>query len=256
MNVARGTALAVIGAVALAACGSSASTARDDGGATITVSAAASLGDAFSEIADRFERTHPGSSIRLNVGSSAQLAAQIEQGAPADVVATADEVTMDRLVRAGDVADDPQLFAENTLVIVTRPGNPQHIGALADLADVDTVALCVAVAPCGRYADQVLDRAGVSVPSDRITRGADARATLAAVTQNDAGAAIVYVTDALVAAHAVSTVSIPAPDNEVARYPIAIVRRTDEVGTARAFVTFVRGPVGQAILVDHGFLVS
>lgn len=260
MRSVRVVALAGLGAVVLAACSSSESTSAGNGasdrvGGSIVVSAAASLRDAFSEIADEFERAHPGATVRLNLGSSAQLTAQITQGAPADVVATADEEAMDRLVRAGEVADEPDIFAENTLAIVTHPNNPERIRKLSDLADVETLALCVAAAPCGRFADRALDRAGVSVASDHITRGTDARVTLAAVTQNDADAAIVYVTDALIAAGAVATVSIPAADNETARYPIAILERTDESTTARAFVAFVRGSTGRRVLTDHGFMV-
>lgn len=264
MTAAPGVIFGVLGAFVLVACASSGSDTTGATGTTdttgagsdraaIVVSTAASLGDAFSEIADEFEQRRPGAGVRLNVGSSAQLAAQINHGAPADVIATADEATMTRLVASGEVAGAPEVLAENTLAIVTPPDNPRRIRGPGDLADLDTVALCVPAAPCGRYAERVLRRAGVTLASDHITRGADSRVTLAAVTESDADAAMVYVTDAGAAGDAVVTIAIPVADNEIARYPIAVLRRSEHSRTARAFVDFVTGPVGRRVLAGHGF---
>lgn len=222
--------------------------------ASITVSAAASLTEAFTTIKDDFVAAHPGAEVALNFGSSGQLATQIVEGAPADVAAFADEVPMDELVEADLIDGDPVIFARNQLVIVTEPGNPEGIASLEDLASAGTVSLCVDTAPCGKFADQLLADAGVSVPAASITRGQDVKATLAAVTEGDAVAAVVYVTDARAAGDRVATVEIPEADNLVANYPIAVVAGGEHTEVARAFMEEVLGPDGQKVLADAGFL--
>src|SRR5690606_7960195 len=120
-------------AAALGACGTS-DGAADRGTGTVTVSAAASLTEAFGEIAEGFEAAHPGAEVVLNLGASSALATQVLEGAPADVYASADERNVERLVEAELVAGRPVAFARNALVIVTRPGNPEGIAGLVDLA--------------------------------------------------------------------------------------------------------------------------
>jgi molybdate transport system substrate-binding protein len=219
----------------------------------IVVSAAASLTDAFARIARDFRRAHPGVRVRLNLASSSSLVAQIQAGAPVDVFAAADLASFDRLAASGLLARSPVPFARNRMAIVTKPGNPLGIRGVADLAGVPVVALCGRTVPCGAFAATVLARAGVALPETRVTRGADVRETLGAVATGDADAAVVYVTDALVAGAAVTTVRIPSAVNAVAVYGIATVRGTRQRSTADAFVAHVTGPAGRAALRDLGF---
>ncbi|MDQ2679114.1 MAG: molybdate ABC transporter substrate-binding protein [Actinomycetota bacterium] len=221
---------------------------------TVVVSAAASLTDVFDEIGDAFVVEHPGVELRFNVGSSSQLSSQIQDGAPADVVAFADTAPMDALADAGLLGAEPRVFARNELVIVTKPGNPAGITGLADLAGVGVVSLCADTAPCGRFADRALASAGVAVPAGRITRGQDARATLRAVTEGDAVAGIVYVTDARSVADAAARVSIPDEHHVIAAYPIATVATSTAPDASVAFTAFVQSATGQEILRDAGFL--
>ncbi len=220
----------------------------------ITVSAAASLTEAFGTMKADFEQANPGSEVTFNFGSSGQLATQIQQGAPADAAAFADQASMTTLSGAGLLASPAQVFARNQLVIVTKPGNPKGVKDLADLATVGTVSLCDVKAPCGKYADQILQQAKVTIPTGSVTRGVDVKSTLRAVTDGDAEAAIVYVTDAKAAGSKVATVEIATAQNVVAEYPIAVVKASTEQPTATAFQDWVLGPKGQQVLQDAGFL--
>jgi molybdate transport system substrate-binding protein len=219
----------------------------------LTVSNAASLTAAFDQIGSEFVQAHPDVDLTFNPGSSATLATQIERGAPADVFASADEATMRRLVTAGVVDGPPEVFARNRLVIVTKRANPDRIETLADVANVDVVSLCAETAPCGRYAAEALRKAGVAIPETNVTRGTDSTATLAAVATGDADAGIVYVTDARTAGDRVVSVEIPAAQNVVALYPIAVLEGGANRQVARAFVDYVLSPRGQLALRIHGF---
>jgi molybdate transport system substrate-binding protein len=219
----------------------------------LTVSAAASLTDAFEEIAEDFEAANPGATITLNLDSSGTLAEQILAGAPVDAFASADLATMGRVADGDLVEGDPEIFARNELVIVTEPGNPGGITTLGDLADVGIIALCGEGAPCGASAGQILDDAGVELAESAVTRGQNARSTLGAVAQGDAVAGIVYVTDALTAGESVETVAIPVERNVVAEYPVAALADSLEPDLARAFVDFVLSAPAGTVLADHGF---
>lgn len=222
-------------------------------GGEIIVSAAASLTDAFTEVGTAFEAVNPDAAVTFTFGPSSGLATQIVEGAPADVAAFANESTMQTIVDAGAVDGEPTIFATNDLVIVTKPGNPEGIAGVVDLVDVGVVALCGADVPCGTFSQEVLDSAGVSIPETNVTRGEDARATLTAVSQGDAVAAIVYDTDAASAGGAVDTVEIPADINVLAAYPIAPLSASANAATAGAFVEFVLSTEAQQILADYGF---
>lgn len=248
-------------ALGLVACGSSGGTVSDTTNTTsssgvvgtITVSAAASLTEAFTQIGDDFEAANPGASVTFSFDSSATLAQQIIDGAPVDNFASADQANMTKLQDAGKVVGTPTVIAENSLVIVTKPGNPTGIQSVADLAGAGVVSLCGETVPCGRFAQQVLDQAGVSIPEDQITRGQNAKTTISAVSEGDAVAGIVYVTDAVAAGSAVSPVTIPTEINAVATYPMAVVTASMNEPLAQAFVAYVAGPEGQAVLRDAGF---
>ena len=220
----------------------------------ITVSAASSLTQSFERMAAAFRRVHPKATVRVNVGSSSTLATQIVGGAPADVFAAADLASMDRLVAAGAVVATPKVLARNAMAIVVKPGNPSRVRGVADLVRLPVVALCAASAPCGVYARSVLQRAGVTLPEDHVTRSPDATATLGAVTNGDADAAVVYVTDAEAAGAAITVVDVPADQNVSAVYAIAPVATSSRPTVARAFVRFALSRDGQRILGRYGFL--
>ena len=252
-------------ALTLAACGGSSSgassttttsttTAKVTG--SITVSAASSLTGAFTTIGRQFSRVNPNATVSFNFGSSGVLATQIQQGAPVDTFASADTTHMSTLSNARLVTGTPRVFARNRLVIVTKPGNPSRIASVKDLADVGTVALCALTAPCGTYSAQVLTTVGVTIPETSVTRGVDAKATIAAVTTGDAVAAIVYVTDAKAAGAAVRTIAIPDAQNVIATYPMATVRDAKEPTVSKAFIAYVLSPKGQAVLRRAGFITA
>ncbi len=223
-------------------------------GGSIVVSAAASLTGTFPALGKEFETAHPGMTITFNFDSSGTLATQIISGAPADVFASADNATMTKLSDAKLIDGAPVTFAKNQLAIVTKPGNPTHVTAVADLAQQHVVALCAETAPCGKYAAQILGKAGVTIPTASITRGQNAKATLTAVSPGDADAGVVYVTDAKAAGSKVQVVSIPTDQNAVAIYPIATVSASTNKALARAFVQFVNSPDAQRELRAAGFL--
>lgn len=220
----------------------------------ITVSAAASLTDAFTQIGEDFETAHPGTTVTFTFDSSGTLSEQILSGAPVDVFASADESNMAKLTDEDLVAGEPTVFARNELVIVTKPGNPAGIQTLADLADAGVVALCSEEAPCGRFAGEVLERAGVEIPEGSVTRGQNVRATLTAVSEGDAVAGIVYVTDAEAAGDAVEAVTIPTAQNAIAVYPIGVLDGAGNAEVAAAFAAYVASDDGAMVLKEHGFL--
>lgn len=245
--------------VVLTACGmrdgqgSPAAGDPNAGRGELFVSAASSLTEVFTTLGDEFAGEH-GSELQLNFDSSSGLASQIIEGAPADVFAAADEVAMDELVREGLVEGTPIVFARNQLVIVTEPGNPEGIDELADLGDVEVLSLCGEQAPCGRLAAEVLDRAGVEIQEQHVTRAQNAKGALAAVADGDAGAGLVYATDAMAAGDAVTLVEIPAPSNAISDYTIAVLVSSDEPDRAHAFVELVLSAQGQDRLTGAGFL--
>ena len=221
---------------------------------SITVSAASSLSTAFEKLSREFSRRHPGTSVELNTGSSTALVTQIQQGAPADVFASADVANMTVLVDARRTSGAPRVFARNRLAIVTKPGNPLRIAAVADLVNGPVVALCAATVPCGKYAQQIVSGAGLAIPESSVTREPDAQATVGAVANGDADAAIVYVTDARRAGTALQTVEIPDAQNVIATYPAAALSGSNAPKVSRAFVAFLSTAPAQAVLASFGFL--
>lgn len=227
-------------------------TAKPSG--SITVSAASSLTESFMQIGKQFERKQPGTDVTFNFDSSSALVLQIESGAPVDVFASADTANMDKLSTAGSVTATPKVFARNLLEIATKPGNPTKIKTLADLAHAGTVALCGSDVPCGKYADAALAAAGVKLPTEKVTRQVNAKATLTAVSAGDADAAIVYVTDVKAAGSSVDGVEIPSKNNQIATYPIAPLAHAPNATTAKAFAKYVLSKAAQKILRKYGFL--
>jgi molybdate transport system substrate-binding protein len=253
INVVAPAVAAMAALAVLAPRGAAGSTPTEVTG-SITVSAAASLTDAFRAIGKKFEQIHRGTDITFNFDASSALVLQIQGGAPVDVFASADEANMDKLVSGGEVTAKPVDFARNRLEIAVKPGNPDRVRSLKDLATVGVVSLCAPDVPCGRYADAALSAGGVTIPPDQITRGQNAKTTLTAVSAGDANAAIVYVTDVKAAGSSVQGLRIPPKQNQIAIYPIAPLATAAEPTTARAFSRFVASSAGQRILAKFGFL--
>ncbi|MFX4286893.1 molybdate ABC transporter substrate-binding protein [Janibacter sp. G349] len=236
-------------ALALAACGSDASDASDDGETTLHVAAAASLTDAFEEIATDFEATHEGVTVDLQFAGSSDLATQIEGGAQLDVFASADEANMDKVK---DAVDDPQVFATNVLTIVTEPGNPKQITGLEDLADPDlAVVVCAEQVPCGAATKTLTEQQDVTLdPASEESKVTD---VLTKVSTGEADAGLVYVTDATGAGDDVEAVQTKGADKVVNRYPIGALTDAASPDVAADFVDYVLGPEGQKVLQDKGF---
>jgi molybdate transport system substrate-binding protein len=152
------------------------------------------------------------------------------------------------------VTAEPTVFASNLLTIVVKPGNPKKVKSISDLSGLDVVSLCGETVPCGKYADQILTGAGVTIDPSKVTRGADVKATLAAVTTGDADAAIVYVSDAKSAGSSVTAVPIPTWQNVYAIYPIAPIAASKNQDLANAWIDYTVSPAGQRTLQSFGFL--
>jgi molybdate transport system substrate-binding protein len=232
-----------------AACGSD---DGDMGSAQITVFAAASLTDAFTEVGEAFTAAHPDAKATFSFDASSALVRQITEGAPADVFASADTANMDKLTEAGLNGTDPVIFATNLLTIIVAPGNPEGITGVADLADADlTTVICAAEVPCGRYADEIFAKAGVAVTPDSLEQ--NVRGVVTKVTAGEADAGIVYVTDVEAAGDEAAMVEIPEDINVLAEYPIATTKDSANAGVGEAFIDFLTGSEGQSILADYGF---
>lgn len=235
-------------ALPLAACGGD----SDDGGSTdtLTVYAASSLTAAFGEIAQDFEADHDGVEVKLSFGGSSDLVTQIQNGAPADVFASADTATMDELVADDLTAADPQDFATNTLEIAVPPGNPAGISSFADLAKPGVqLVVCAPEVPCGAAAQQVADDAGVTL--EPVSEEQSVTDVLGKVTSGEADAGLVYVTDVQAAGDDVEGITFPESAGVVNTYPIAPVKGAGDL--AQQFVEFVLGDTGQQVLADAGF---
>jgi molybdate transport system substrate-binding protein len=249
----RLTAVLAVAALALAACGGG----DDSGGGSsaasaseIKVFAAASLTAAFTKLGDDFSAANGGTKVTFNFAGSQALATQIQQGAPADVFASADIPNMDKVK---DLVGTPRNFAGNLLAIVVEKGNPKGVRTLDDLASPDLkVVLAAEEVPAGRYAEQILDKAGVSVRP--VSQEDNVKAVVTKVSLGEADAGIVYVTDVTAGGDEVEGVDIPEDQNVTATYPIAAVKASKAQDKAQAFMDMVLSPEGQQVLKEFGFL--
>lgn len=219
----------------------------------ITVFAASSLTESFDAIAKQFEKKYPGVSVKFNYDASSNLATQINQGAPADVFASADQDNLQKTIDSGAVTPPPVAFAKNRLEIAVEKGNPKKIKGLADLQKSGlVVVLCADQVPCGKYAAQSLGKAGVSVSP--ASKEENAKATLSKVSIGEADASIVYVTDVKASKGTTSGVKIADKVNVVATYPMGVVKDSQNATAAKAWVQFVNSKEGQKTLRKFGFL--
>ena len=218
----------------------------------ITVFAAASLTEAFTEVGEAFTAANPDAKATFTFDASSALVQQITEGAPADVFASADTANMDKLTEPVLNGNEPVVFATNLLTIIVAPGNPEGITGVADLADNDLVTvICAAAVPCGRYANEIFADAGVTVTPDSLEQ--NVRGVVTKVTAGEADAGIVYITDVTAAGDDAAMVEIPEDINVVAQYPIATVKASASPEVGKAFIDFLIGRGGQAIMTEYGF---
>jgi molybdate transport system substrate-binding protein len=251
-RAARVTALVAVVAgmsAALTGCGGG---DDDSGGGTtkLTVFAGSSLTNTFGELEKAFEKDHSGVDVVVSYDSSSALATQITSGSPADVLATADQSSMQILVDAGDNAATPKSFASNTMAVVTPPDNPAGVTSVATIDNGDFV-LCDPSVPCGDVAAQILKKAGVTAKP--VSYGDKVTAVLSTIELGEADAGMVYVTDAMAAGDKVHTVDIPADLNVVTPYYIAAVKDSPNSTLADEWISLVESQAGQDVLDEAGF---
>jgi molybdate transport system substrate-binding protein len=240
--------------VLLAAAGGCGGDSSGGGGdTTLTVYAAASLTSTFEQIGTEFEKEHDGVKVEFSFAGSSDLVAQIQQGAPADVFASADTANMDKLASPDDlIGDGPEDFASNTLEIAVPPDNPAGITSLQDLTkDGVNLVVCAPEVPCGSATQKVADAAGLTF--EPVSEEQSVTDVLNKVTTGEADAGLVYVTDVKAAGDAVKGITFPESADAVNTYPIATVADSDNADLATEFMDLVLGEVGQAVLADAGF---
>jgi len=256
-----------LAAVAVAGCSSSTSSSPASGSTSspasaassspaaqtgaITVFAASSLKDTFTQLGQQFEAAHPGDTVKFSFGASSALAEQINSGAPADVFASASPKNMDQVVTPGN-ASSPQNFAKNVMEVAVPPSNPAKVASVNDLAKSSVkTALCQPQVPCGTVAAEVFKNAKITVKP--VTLQPDVKSVLTQVELGNVDAGVVYVTDVMAAGSKVKGVTIPADVNASTLYPIAALTHSKESSIAQAFVAYVLSPAGEQVLKAAGF---
>ncbi len=252
--------LSATAALVLAACASTSSTPSSSGptatpdplSSSITVFAASSLTATFNSAETAIEAAHPGFMALYSFGSSQALVTQIINSAPADVIATANASTMQRLVAAG-LVETPQAFCKNKLEIIVAPGNPKGLMGLPDLAKSGlSVVLADPSVPVGGYAAKALSTAGIKLTPKSLQ--SDDAQVVNQVESGNADAGIVFVTDVATAGSKVTGVPIPDAQNVSATYEIAALKGSSHLAPAEAFVTEVVSGSIHAVLLSAGFL--
>jgi len=253
-------------AYGLAACGAEAGGGSDTdrgGGTALTVFAASSLADAFGELAGTFEERHPGVEVRQSFESSSTLLTQIQQGAPADVFASAAREEMDAAVEVGLVAGEPEVFARNREVVMVPEDNPAGIQSMRDLARPGArLVLAEEGVPAADYALEILDKADAeyggdfkdAVLSNVVSREADVRASVSRVALGDADATFGYASDYTPDIRdRVRVIQIPENLNVIATYPIATMKESGSPELAREWMELVLSEEGQRVLEKWRF---
>lgn len=256
----RSSATIVVGiaAVALLAGCSTGDTGSDSTGSasgptgTITVFAAASLQKTFTELGKDYEQANPGTSVRFSFAGSSDLVTQIQNGAPADVFASADEPNMEKLTKADLIAGSTPAFATNVLEIAVAPGNPKGIDDFADLdASGLQVVTCAAPVPCGAATQKVETATGITLHP--VSEEQSVTDVLGKVESGQADAGLVYVTDVEGAGDKVQGVDFDAADEAVNTYPIGVVKGSGNAALAKSFSAYVRSTDGEKVLQAAGF---
>jgi molybdate transport system substrate-binding protein len=259
--VAVAAVVALLG-LALAACGGSGSSDQSGGGQaparTLTVSAAASLTEVFQNtLGPQFQAANPGVTVKFNFGGSDQLAQQVVQGAPADVLATASSKTMQTAQQAGKIQGEPVTYATNQLQIAVAPNNPKQITSLADLNKPGvTSVVCAPAVPCGAGATAAEKAANVTLKP--VSEEQDVKGVLTRVETGNADAGLVYVTDVKSAQGKVQGIDFPQATAQgvLQSYPIGVVNGSPNAQLAQSWVSFVTGAQGKAALSQAGFVTK
>ena len=258
-------------AIVLVGCGGSGSGGGNGGsggsgekqGGTLTILAASSLTDAFAELGKIFEQQNPGTTVKTSLGASSELLAQIQQGAPADVFASAAEEEMNTAVKDGLVAGKPEIFVKNREVIIVPKDNPANIKSLEDLSKPNIkLVLAAKDVPAADYAVEILGKANKvygpnfkqDVLSNVVSREADVRASVNRVVVGDADATFGYASDYTPdIREKVKVITIPPNLNIIATYPIATLKDAKEPGLAKKWVDLVTSKEGQRVLKKWKF---
>jgi molybdate transport system substrate-binding protein len=232
----------------------------------LIVFAAASLTEAFKEIGEQFGAANGGATVTFNFAGSDQLATQINEGAPADVFASANKTQINNVIKSGGVISGTErAFVRNRLVVVYPKDNPGGLTALKDLAKPGLkIVLANKSVPIGAYSLDFLGKASKlpeytaefspTVMANVVSYEENVRAVLSKITLGEADAGIVYTTDAATVADGVGTLEIPDDLNTIATYPIAAITSAKNPDLAKKFVDYVLGPEGQQVLVKYGFI--
>lgn len=246
-----GTLLVACGGTSSSPSPSPSASAKPSG--TLTVLAAASLTASFGKIGDQLHAKYPDLNVKFSFAGSPTLVTQIQQGAPADVFASADQPNMQKVVSGGFNAGDPRIFAHNKLEIAVQKGNPKDIKTVSDLANAAIkVDECAPVVPCGNYATTVFGKAGIKVTP--VSQEQDVKSVLTKVGLGEADAGIVYVTDVKASGGSVEGVAIPDNLNVIGDYPIVQLKSEQNSSAAGAFVDYVLSSDGQKVLKNYGFI--
>ena len=229
-----------------------ASSSESQGQTTLNVYAASSLATPFAYAALAYEKNHPGVKVQFNFGASSDLARFVQEGAPADVFASADVANMDK-VESQDLLDSPSvIFATNYLEIIVEKGNPLNISSLQDLENPDLVFVTTSPdVPIGKYTAEVLKKADVSVTPDSFE--SNVKGIMLKVASGEADAGIVYHSEVIASDGQVEGVEIPAELNIVAKYPIGMIKNSANKKQAQEFVDFLLSTAGQTLLTQYGF---
>ncbi len=237
------------------------------GTTTLNVFAAVSLTDAFKALAPAFEAAHPGVTVVYNFAGAQQLAAQINEGAPADVFASANQKQINVVIASAKViSGTAQIFVRNRLVVITPKANPAGIASLKDLAKPGLKLIFEAKAvPAGQYSLDFLTKASKlpeytttyssTVLANVVSYEDNVRSVLSKIVLGEGDAGIVYTTDAATEADKIGTVTIPDELNIIALYPIAPLVESKVPDLAKAFIAYVLSPEGQQVFVKYGFLL-
>ncbi|WP_020391583.1 molybdate ABC transporter substrate-binding protein [Kribbella catacumbae] len=243
-------ALAAVAASTLVSCGDDtpAASGTTSLSGTVNVFAAASLTGTFTRLGKDFEAAHPGVKVVFNFAGSSALAQQINQGAPADVFASAAPKNMDQVTGKGTATT----FAKNKLEIAVPKGNPGKVTGLKDFADPNRkIALCAEQVPCGAAAKKVFEAAHLTPQPDSLEQ--DVKAALTKVTLGEVDAALVYKTDVLAAKDKIEGIDFPEATQAINDYPIATLTDAKNPATAKAFVDYVLSPEAKTVLTKAGF---
>ena len=243
--------VALVPLIFFAACASSSESQEQ---IALNVYAASSLATPFAYAGLAYEKEHPDVKVQFNLGASSDLARFVQEGAPADVFASADITNMNK-VESQDLLDSQSfIFATTYLEIIVEKGNPLNISSLQDLTDPDLIFVTTnPEVPIGKYTAEVLEKAGVTVTPDSFE--SNVKGIMLKVARGEADAGIVYHSEVIASDGQVEGVEIPTEFNIVAEFPIGIVKNSANKKEAQRFIDYLLSPEGQSLLTQYGFQI-